>query len=111
MKKIFYISLILFFAVSVAYSLISPLVVTALNTSTFVAITLPDSNDAYQDVSIWTEDGTAFTISDTSAGTISGVVPANTPISIGDYEGGGIVLYAKASAGTPNLVMLYKRAR
>lgn len=88
-------------------------VITALNASTFVAVTLPKSSDhVFNDISLWTEDQTAWTFATDADGTDAAIIPANTPFSIGGYsDKSNILLYAKASAGTPNLITFFKASK
>jgi hypothetical protein len=82
----------------------APLIV-ALNTSTHVAITLPNTNQGLVDVAIWTEDGTAFLYDIIEAGTNAVTVPTGR-MSIDKVVADGTpIMWAKASAGTPNLIV------
>jgi hypothetical protein len=87
-------------------SLIQAPLVTALNASTFVAITLPANAQNENDVLIWTEDGSAFSYDIIVAGTNAVTVPANSSISMARVSADGLpIMYVKASAGTPNLIV------
>jgi hypothetical protein len=89
--------------------MIQPLVVTALNTSTYTAISLGASQSCGS-ISFWVDDGTAFYISDTTAGTVNGLTLANQTFNIDIAQAKGeTIFYAKASAGTPNLVLMVLR--
>ncbi len=81
-------------------------ITTALNTSTYVAITL-GATQRCSSFGCWTEDGTAFYISDTAAGTVNVKTLPDQAINVDTKTGKGEVLfYAKASTGTPNLATL-----
>ncbi|MCP4365413.1 MAG: hypothetical protein GY800_08975 [Planctomycetes bacterium] len=82
-------------------------VTVALNTSTFTKISIPAANEGPRTLKVSTSDLTAFTISNTLAGTAAINMAANYTydlIATSDSDGG--VFYAKASAGTPNLSVL-----
>ena len=88
-------------------------IITALNTSTFTKISLPTGSDQINSsncnpVSIYTEDETKWYLSDDSAGTNKVTIPATKVLNIEclKADADGCILYAKASAGTPNLAVL-----
>lgn len=89
--------------------------VTALNTSTFTAIKIPKWDGPCKPIAAYTEDGTEWYISDTSAGTVEATILEDVSYSnecvMGDDQTNNttILFYAKASAGTPNLVVLYSQ--
>ena len=82
-------------------------IVTALNSSTFVAIKIGATNNKSRSISFFTDDGTAFLIATSVAGANVATVPANLPVNYGDLvDPDNTVVWVKASAGTPNLVVL-----
>ena len=86
-------------------------VVTALNTSTFVAILLPEVERTEgrfgRPMSFYTDDGSSFLWADNSSGTGAATIPADTTFNhLNVKDSDGIVMYAKASSGTPNLVTI-----
>jgi len=96
-------------------SIIEP-IATALNTSTYTAIQIPDSEnmlDKFFPVSAYTSDGTEFYISNVETPAADKPVLENqTYNNNGATQGAdGTVFYAKASAGTPNLVLHVGRPR
>lgn len=80
-------------------------IITALNTSTYVEISVAD-NVWKRDVSLHTEDDSSFTIATDSSGTNAAVIPAGKSLSFKNVPAGTTLLYAKAALGTPNLVLL-----
>lgn len=106
--KLSVLFLILFIITAVKAFAIIPLpVVTALNSSTYTAITISASNGPCRSVALFTEDGSSFLIATDSAGTGESIVPADVSISyrcVNDTS--GVILYAKSVSGTPNLVVL-----
>lgn len=85
-------------------------IATACNTSTFVAITLGEA--AANGFSALMSDGTAFTYAIDASGTGAALQPANLPAVWTHYEDpGSVVMYVKASAGTPNLILTPYKAR
>lgn len=77
---------------------------TTLNTSTFTAVALDTDIRELVDISCYTEDGTSFIISDTSAGTAYATIPASTAYKDKNISTETPRLYVKATAGTPVLV-------
>jgi len=112
MKIIFNLVMIalLFIAVS-AYALIKTPDVTALNAGTYTAITITASvGNECLPILAYVEDGTSWYMSDTAAGTINALIPADSTFSDDCAQfTDGIVFYAKASAGTPNMVVITGR--
>lgn len=104
MKKIWLVLFLL--VVSSAYAVIRTPVVTALNATTYTAIVIPETNGRCRPISAWTETGVAFYIAVDSSGTGAALIP-----SPGTYSNScvtdtnGVVFYAKAVSGTPNLVL------
>ena len=83
--------------------------VTALNTSTYTAIPFP-SGASCGYVTGYVSDGTAVTIATDIVGTNARPLPANTPEAWGSVcpkYGTNVVYYVKASAGTPDFILLY----
>jgi hypothetical protein len=93
-----------------AFAVINTPVVTALNASTYTAISIPKTNNpACRAVSFYVDDGTAFLLAVDASGTGEATIPADTSISMDCVnDTGGIIFYVKASAGTPNLVVLWQ---
>ena len=90
-----------------AFAVINAPVVTALNTSTYTAVTIPRTNGSCRAVTVYTEDSSSFYIASDSTGTGEALVPANTSLSYNCVtDTAGVVLYAKSSSGTPNLVAI-----
>jgi len=84
-------------------------IVTALNTSTYVAIQL-DTNQSGRTFKCCVSDGTACLIAIDSSGTGAFTTLANLYFTINNTEPkNGIICYAKASAGTPNFQVLVER--
>lgn len=82
-------------------------IITALNTSTYVSITMTGGDFGKWSVAYYTEDGTSFKIATDSAGSDEAIVPADSSINQSiTVKSGGVLFYAKAVAGTPNLVLL-----
>lgn len=82
-------------------------VVIALNTSTYTAIEIPVANKRCRPISVHTEDSSSFLIAIDDSGTGEAIIPAPGIYSndcVTDTN--GVIFYAKASAGTPNLVVL-----
>ena len=108
MKRLFLVLFLLAVIAASAYAVINTPVITALNTSTFVAITIPQTNGHCRWVSAHTEDSTSFIIAVDSSGTGAETIPASTAYKnpcVTDSV--GVVFYAKATAGTPNLAINY----
>ena len=81
-------------------------VVTAINTSTYKAITLPIT-DSVVPVTFYCDDTTAFLMATTSTGGNATTMPALLmPTLRVKTDSDGIMMWVKASAGTPNLVAL-----
>lgn len=91
-------------------------VITALNTSTYTPIVVPKSSlkggGHPRPMTYYTEDGSSFLQAVDDAGTGEAIIPAGaifTEASISDKNESnipdGIIFYAKATAGTPNLVV------
>ncbi len=89
-------------------------VVTELNASTYTAIELDVTvagkvNNVFNPSAIYTEDGSAFYIATDSSGTDEALIPVSkvyNSASVKVDPATGIVCYAKAVGGTPNLVVL-----
>lgn len=79
-------------------------IVTELNTSTFVEISVGPDRLTTRNISLHTEDLSAFIIKESATGT-EAVIPTGN-MSIANVSSQGSLLYAKALSGTPNLVML-----
>jgi len=79
-------------------------IVTAINTTTYELITVSTS-EARRDISLHTEDDSAFIIATSSAGANAATIPAGKSLSFKNIVAGEL-LYAKAVGGTPNLVLL-----
>ncbi len=86
-------------------------VVTALNATTYTAITVTASpGNSCLPIVAYTDDGTSWYMSDTAAGTDNAPIPADSFFSDDCAQfADGIVFYAKASGGTPNLVVITGR--
>jgi len=81
-------------------------VITALNNSTYVAISTDSTNDAYG-FAVYTDDASAFYIAVDVGGTGAALVPENASLSWAHHvEASENVLWAKSVTGTPNLVLL-----
>lgn len=82
-------------------------VVTALNAVTYTAITIPRTNRPVP-VSYYTEDETGFYVAIDASGTGEALVPEKTGVNIEQMsiDADGLLLYAKAVSGTPNLVVM-----
>lgn len=85
----------------------SPLTV-ALNTSTFVPVTLPDLSPR-MDVSVFTEDGSPFEIATDVSGTDAVTVPTGV-VNIPRVNTNDVLLYARAASGAVNLAVIYGRS-
>lgn len=86
-------------------ALIIPPKVTELNASTYEEISM-DEYPTKRDISLHTEDLSSFTIATSAAGANAAVIPAGLSVSFKNVDTHGPILYAKAAAGTPNLVLL-----
>lgn len=74
-----------------------------LNASTFTAIEIPHSVQG-RAIGVQTSDASAWVFSDDLAGTTEITVPAPGSLSFGSrQDNAGVLFYAKASAGTPDL--------
>lgn len=82
---------------------------TTLNASTFTAVALDTNIRELVDISCYTEDGTAFIISDTLAGTAYATIPASASYKDINVNTDTPKLFAKASSGTPDLITLTSR--
>lgn len=104
MKKILFTLLILAIA-GICYAMIPPTSTTALNDSSYTAITVPITNKPLINFAAVTDDSTAWYIADNSSGTNAALVTAPGSISYENVtpEPDGTIFYAKAAAGTPNL--------
>ena len=82
-------------------------VVTALNDSTYTAITLPSAYG--RSISARTSDDTAWKMAVDASGTGEVNIPASKSISIDKIKDrDGTIFYAKASSGTPNLEVIWE---
>jgi hypothetical protein len=110
-KKFLLTNLIIIILASSVYAVIKIPDKTALNASTYTAVTIPASvGNECLPITAWTEDGTSWYISNTAAGTVNGLVPADAIFSDDCAQfTDGVVFYAKASAGTPDLIVLTGR--
>lgn len=81
-------------------------VVTELNTSTYTPIVIPFS-DFVRPVSYFTDDESDFLEAVDDSGTGESTIPGTTKVNLRAMvnKSDGILLYAKASTGTPNLVV------
>jgi hypothetical protein len=80
-------------------------IVTALNNTTFVAVTL-GTDDAFGFDIICDDSAIGFTIHNVITGGTA-AIPAAKTLSFTHYEAAGeIVMYAKAASGSPNLVLI-----
>lgn len=82
-------------------------IVTALNTSTYVAINMPRQKG---NVAVYTEDETAFYVARDASGTGEAKVPTGKLSVERLAPNSGVAMYAKAAEGTPNLVLLYNKS-
>ena len=109
MKKVL-LSIIVFSSILISvcsYAVINTPNVIALNTSTYTAVTVPLTNGVCRPMAAYVDDGTSFLIAVDSSGTGEATVPANTFWSDSCVtDTAGVIFYAKASAGTPNIVVL-----
>jgi len=81
-------------------------VTTATNTSTFVAIATDATNDAFG-FSIYMDDNSAFTMAIVEAGTGGVLVGASKTLEFKHYvPPSTTIMWVKASAGTPGLIMI-----
>ena len=86
-------------------------IVTVLNTSTYTRIVMPAKLGG---VTVYTEDGTSFYVATDSSGTGEALVPAD--IAVGwdritpNANDSSAALYAKATVGTPNMVLLWAKS-
>lgn len=85
--------------------MIIPPVVVALNAVTYTEINIEEHLEL-RDVAVYTEDLSAFTIATTAAGANAAVIPGGLSASFKNVETHGPLMYVKAFAGTPNLVVL-----
>ena len=85
--------------------IIIPPVKVPLNTSTFVPVSM-QQNLSPRDIAVYTEDGTDWVMSSDEAGTDAVTIPGGSSLSYGNVDSYGVIMYAKAVAGTPNLVLL-----
>ena len=108
MKKItIFIISIVFMACFSAYAIINSPVSTPLNTSTYTAIKIPLEYGC-RDIVVYTDDSSSFYIATNSTGTDEATVPAGSALSIDCVrDTSGIIMYAKASEGTPSLICIY----
>ena len=112
MKRL--IVLIAILVAGVSYAVINPIQSTALNAATYTAITAPSDmapEGRCVPITSWVDDGTAWNIASDAAGTDGATVPANasyTDDCIKPTRSGntGVLFYALASAGTPNLIVI-----
>ena len=83
-------------------------IVTALNISTYTKILMPEQIGS---IGVFTDDASSFLIAVDAAGTGAATIPAN--LSVGWHrvkpDDDGAVFYAKATVGTPNLVLLFSK--
>ena len=92
-------------------------IITALNTSTYTAINIPNNFKLGRPcipISAYTDDGSSWLIavdgSGTGASTILALTPYNNSCVQGNItddsaDGTETIFYAKATAGTPNLIL------
>lgn len=86
----------------------------ALNSATYTAITADVTidgkvNNKFNPVAIYTEDKSAWYMATDSTGTDAVLIPADLVYhndSVRVNPDTGIIMYAKAAAGTPKLVVL-----
>ncbi len=82
-------------------------IITALNTSTYVAISMPGGGNGRWSVAYYTEDGSGFYVATDSSGTDEALVPEDASINQSiTTKSDEVLFYAKAVTGTPNLVLL-----
>ena len=78
----------------------------ALNKDTFVPVNIGSIRAPGKPTAIYTEDGSAFLIATNKEGDKAVTVPADTSPDWGRIVADdGIIFYAKATKGTPNLVI------
>jgi len=88
-------------------------VITALNASTYTAISIPKWTGPCRPISAYTDDGSSCLIAVDATGTGESTILSldkynNSCVRGTDGTGSTTVLfYAKASAGTPNLILHY----
>jgi|GEM_PF-4999617 hypothetical protein len=111
-RKVLITIVCLILAVGSAYAIINPPDITALNASTYVAVTIPETNGPCRAISFYTDDGVAFSMAVDSAGTSAATMPANTFVSMDCVtDTSGVIFYVRAGAGTPNLIVLIGESR
>ena len=106
-KKIILLSVCVLSVLAVSvYATIRTPVVTALNSTTYTAIVIPENGGKCRPITAWTETGVGFYIAVDSSGTGEALIPApgtysNSCVTYKD----GLLFYAKAISGTPNLAV------
>lgn len=109
MKRIWLVLILLVALSAYAYAVIRTPVVTALNATTYTSIAIPVSGGKCRPISAWTETGVAFYIAVDSSGTGEALIPAPGMYSNScvTTDNQGVIFYAKAISGTPNLAVSF----
>jgi len=106
MKKLLLIFVGLVLAVSISDAVISQNTITAINASTYTAIMASKGSAFCRPVTVWTSDATAFWVSSNSSGTDAVQIPASSSYSSSCVKDtNGVIMYVKATAGTPNIYL------
>ncbi len=112
MKKTLLLTfLVLLLTISVSIAGPPNWTITALNTSTYVAIEVPEGANLGS-VSVYVSDASAVLIAKDAAGTDARPFPAigtETWTNVSTIYGSNSIYYAKSTAGTPNLILLYQK--
>ena len=114
MRRFSIILVIILTMAAVSYAVINPVQTIALNALTYTAVTAPIDlapEGRCVPITSWVDDGTAWNIASDAAGTDGATVPVNSsytddcikPTRAGNT---GVLFYALASAGTPNVIVI-----